>query len=309
MEKNEREGDKMKAEFSEFSYGYSVIREYETRLGKHIKAAPLLPSLRFERLVGYDVKIVANKNIFLQFKISEYLRDCRAREWENVRRPYYRFKLDNPMQLYHLVNLSQVSSNNIVRYVAPVFHESMDFDNYFVSNSILQNSIFIPPEQIIGKNILTLSRRNKYIIAYFSNNEFFIFSKPHKIILKEDSDIVKSFKRELKFITLLEYISDMRRMTLNFIDRLLKGYYEYTDKKETTYNRFLSEQLEKRYKFITGIEGELREYENIGDEEIALRNIIRIMSQFYALFVGVLPYLIINEENVLTIQREVSENA
>ena len=300
----------MRAEFSEFSYGYAVIREYEIRLSTHLKVAPFLPSLRFEKYVGYDVRVVANKNIFLQFKIPEYLEDRRAKEWMRIKQPYYRFKLDNPLQLYTLISLSQMSAHNIVRYVAPVFYRLGELDNYFKSHSIFSNSVFIPPDQIVGKNIRSLGS-TEHAIVYFSNNEFFVFSEPRRINLKdEDLDIIKSFKKELQFIHLSEYILNMRKMTLDLIDHLLREYFIFPDKKEVhTNNTYLHKQLEERYKFITSIEGELKSYKDITEEVNSIKNIFHMLSQFYSLFLGIIPYFIINEKLILNREMEAVENA
>jgi hypothetical protein len=59
----------VKAEFSEFSYGFAVTSEVDERLGDDLIAAPVFPSLRQERDLGWDVKLrVAGDSMYLQFK-------------------------------------------------------------------------------------------------------------------------------------------------------------------------------------------------------------------------------------------------
>ena len=64
----------MKAEFSEFTYGFSVIRELSEKYS--FSEVPIFPSLIDEGKIGggYDVNTeIEGIPFFLQFKLSEYL--------------------------------------------------------------------------------------------------------------------------------------------------------------------------------------------------------------------------------------------
>ncbi len=65
------------ADFSEFSYGYAVVRQAEDLLatiGAGLVGAPTLPSLLKENTVGYDAELVAvDFALFLQFKRSFFV--------------------------------------------------------------------------------------------------------------------------------------------------------------------------------------------------------------------------------------------
>ena len=265
----------MKSELSEFSYGYSIIREFENRLGPNMKAVPLLPSLRKEKKLGYDVKIVANKSIFLQFKLSQYMTK-RAREGAYMKGAYYRFNLDNISQFFALLNLSQIDSGNIVRYVAPLFHKLDEFNIYFFNDEVIKHSIFIPPTAIFNKKITVLMQKHK--VVYNSNDKFFIFSEPYEISLKDEMDIFKAYETNLKYISIYEYILQLTNIALKLIENL-KEKYEYMP-----YNGNMEE-------LATYFENKLSESRKNIDN---IENTILLLSKFYPVFTGIIPHLIVN---------------
>ena|SRR2546425_11388435 len=71
----------MRADISEFSFGYAVTEALAQRWRPNLTAAPVFPSLLEEGKVGYDVKLQRRGvPIFLQFKVSERMVRATARE-------------------------------------------------------------------------------------------------------------------------------------------------------------------------------------------------------------------------------------
>ena len=74
----------MIAEFSEFSFEFAFIHEYVNH-NAGLTAAPELPSLRKEAVVGWDAKLtVQGHPKFFQFKLSEYLFRSKASQWPAI---------------------------------------------------------------------------------------------------------------------------------------------------------------------------------------------------------------------------------
>jgi len=81
----------MKPDISEFSYGYVVTEALVRGFGTDISAAPVFPSLVAEGREGggYDVRIeISGIPLFLQFKLSDYMKRNRANEVRRVSSQY-----------------------------------------------------------------------------------------------------------------------------------------------------------------------------------------------------------------------------
>ena len=74
----------MDSEFTEFSYGFAVTHELVLQGSGNIFAAPEFPSLIREGQVGggYDVKLNFGTFLFLQFKLSEFMRGVQSGQSE-----------------------------------------------------------------------------------------------------------------------------------------------------------------------------------------------------------------------------------
>ncbi len=142
----------MKSCFSEFTYGFALTYEIYKEFERFIGVAPIFPSLINEGSVGggYDLKInISGIPLFLQFKLSDFMSKPHSSEWKLFKSPYYRFKLmalRNSQQ--HNMLLELESKGNKVYYAAPIFHKTGEINEYFISNKILDNSIFINPKEI-----------------------------------------------------------------------------------------------------------------------------------------------------------------
>lgn len=75
----------MKPDISEYSYGYTLTEELIRSMAQQLSAAPVYPSLIEEGRPGggYDVKLqYPFMPIFLQFKLSDYVKRRIAREFK-----------------------------------------------------------------------------------------------------------------------------------------------------------------------------------------------------------------------------------
>lgn len=66
----------MKAQFSEFSYGFTLTHELAKLSRNKLRAAPEFPSLLEEGKAGggYDVRLTYGRPLLLQFKLSEFMK-------------------------------------------------------------------------------------------------------------------------------------------------------------------------------------------------------------------------------------------
>src|SRR5262245_45681687 len=144
----------MNPDFSEFSYGYAVTEEMVASLKAVIIGAPIFPSLYEEgkKGGGYDLKIpLAGKPIFLQFKLSDYLKKRSAKEHQQgkLRVPYYRMHL-RPLRHsdQHNLLLDLDTSGETVFYIAPEFHLPEELNDHYLRKRVVQNSVAFRPRDI-----------------------------------------------------------------------------------------------------------------------------------------------------------------
>lgn len=172
----------MKADISEFSYGFAVVDELINWHGLHLTAVPIYPSLYEEGQagVGYDVKLsTPHLPLFLQFKLSHCMIRRNAYECKQgwFRVPFYRMKLrpahfsNQHQSLLHLESLG-----NAVFYVAPFFHLPDELNIHYLNRQILSNSVFVRPS-----DIGPLPDDGQHHVSY-ENTSYGIFrSEPRKI--------------------------------------------------------------------------------------------------------------------------------
>lgn len=140
----------MRAEFSEFSYGYAVVREAEALVGQTFKAAgaPLLPSLKQEEAWGFDAKIsYVGYALFFQFKRADYVsREHPASPtWPHVGAAHYRWTIDTDgHQHAAMIQLEKDVATGLqvgdVLYAAPRFHAAHEFDEAYRQAEVLDRS-------------------------------------------------------------------------------------------------------------------------------------------------------------------------
>ncbi|NIG76519.1 hypothetical protein F3J34_23390 [Klebsiella sp. Ap-873] len=188
----------MKSQFSEFTYGYTLVEELSRTFG--FRSVPTFPSLIDEGRDGggYDVGLnIDGLPFFLQFKRTDFLSRANASHYTTFRGSYYRFNLHAQRHSkQHELLLHLENSGNPVFYVAPKFHKSVELhDNYF-NSSISINSIWIQPSSI-GK----LPDDDEHSICFNkSESHVYFCSEPRPIYremrFKRDSvsEYVKQFK-------------------------------------------------------------------------------------------------------------------
>jgi len=132
------EGNSMRPDISEFSYGYAVTKAFVERWRPHLTAAPVFPSLLEEGQVGYDVQLQRRGiPLFLQFKLSECIVRSTAVEFKHqlpVSLPFYRMLLRlarHSDQHELLCDLEATGAK--VRYVAPMFHTTDQFNQAYLA--------------------------------------------------------------------------------------------------------------------------------------------------------------------------------
>lgn len=139
----------MKPRFSEFTYGYTLVEELSQN--KSFTSVPIFPSLVEEgKTGGYDAGIqIDGIPIFLQFKRSEYFSRSNSKYYNLFKSPYYRFYLHalrHSQQHNLLLHLER--SGNPVYYVAPSFHTTQELHDFYFTQQIISNSIWIEPTTI-----------------------------------------------------------------------------------------------------------------------------------------------------------------
>ena len=145
----------MKAEFSEFSYGFAFTHGL-LKDEPSIDVVPYFPSQVVEGKVGFDAKIgFPGLPIFLQFKLSDYLTRRPAKYWDYYHAPYYRFDV-TPQSISQQHNLLKdlADTGEDVFYVSPLFWTTMQFNEAFRANQVAARSMWLP----IGR----LPRLNDY---------------------------------------------------------------------------------------------------------------------------------------------------
>jgi len=136
---------------SEFSYGYALTEELATLWRGTLRGAPVFPSLVDEgNIGGYDLELpVFGIPLFLQFKLSHYLKKSSALEWSRWNRSYFRMYL-RPLRhsRQHNLLLSWERRGNEVYYASPMFHEAGELNDAYSMRRVVQSSVFFRPLDI-----------------------------------------------------------------------------------------------------------------------------------------------------------------
>jgi hypothetical protein len=136
---------------SEFTFGFAFLHEQTTSAWNNLVAAPILPSLQEENLVGWDAKLPrTGTDFYYQFKLSDYLWTGNAKFIRDgtYDAPYFRIALhkkDNNRQHQRLREHSRRHPETY--YVAPEVNALEDFNSAFLSRQLTQNSRIIPVSQ------------------------------------------------------------------------------------------------------------------------------------------------------------------
>lgn len=169
---------------SEFSFGFAFLHEQTLRRWKKIVGVPILPSLRRESKLGWDVKLpLRGKAFYYQFKLSERFdrRNSKFIADGTYNGPYYRIalhKADSNQQHRNLWELAQILGNEDTYYVAPEVPTSGKFREAFLTQSVTENSRLIPLRNCA--NYLSDDREQHYITFKEGDKTFIQHSKQIK---------------------------------------------------------------------------------------------------------------------------------
>src|SRR6266446_3142726 len=111
------------AQFSEFSYGYTITDNIIHGGFPGVPAAPFFPSLISEGTSGgFDVKIPLRPvPLFLQFKIPQVVSRASAKMPDAFSPPYFRMHLRTKRPNQHQLLLDWEAAGNLVCYATPDF--------------------------------------------------------------------------------------------------------------------------------------------------------------------------------------------
>ena len=145
----------MRAEFSEFSFGYAVTEELVAYRRSYDRISPpRFPTLRDERRLGYDVKLrLSCCLLYLQFKLCDVMVRNTAKEIADTNlpltTPFLRMKLmPGKRSPQHQLLLDLERQGERVFYVAPRFYDKYDFCRHYQKRGIVRHSAFIMPSGI-----------------------------------------------------------------------------------------------------------------------------------------------------------------
>ncbi|WP_029064090.1 hypothetical protein [Labrenzia sp. DG1229] len=176
----------MRAEFSEFTYGFSLVSELATSLG--CQAVPIFPSLKMEGQTcgGYDVEMDFGAiPFFLQFKLAEHLKTNNAKEAKlsagTLNAPYRRFPITSSVtskQHEMLVGLN--AQHDHVYYCAPNFYLNADLNHLWQHGFVSDHSVFVNPS-----NIGPITDGARHAVCYnqasLSSGTCYLFSTPKPV--------------------------------------------------------------------------------------------------------------------------------
>lgn len=98
-----------------------------------------------ERLPSHPVSLI------LQYKRPTYLRGASAKQWNQWKRPYYRFERTKEQQRVLRRFERAVDGRVIVRYASPAFWQRADLERHQITQTVLQSSGFVAPS-ILGNH-------------------------------------------------------------------------------------------------------------------------------------------------------------
>ena len=177
----------MKAEFSEFTYGFSLVNELAKALS--CTAVPIFPSLSEEgkKGGGYDAKLLSKKGkiLNLQFKLSDRMKARSAREYKipghSLSLPYYRFQITSErISEQHSLLLSLEDIEPLTFYAAPAFYQNDEINAHWSSDSVTRNSVFVKPSSI-GDLPDFNPHKVCFDAASIAKEQAYFFSEPREI--------------------------------------------------------------------------------------------------------------------------------
>jgi hypothetical protein len=169
----------MNSEFSESTYAYALTSELIEWRGTQIQSAPVFPSTWEEGQPGMGYDVVLDRPgipLFIQFKLSQCLVQRNAKEVRLglLSVPYYRMHL-RPASLskQHAMLLDLERAGNEVKYAAPMFYETDEFNSHYFRHTMLPHSLWLSP-LAIGP----LPDGNPHYVACSQGGAHYLCSEP-----------------------------------------------------------------------------------------------------------------------------------
>jgi hypothetical protein len=162
---------------SEFSYGYALTEELAAGYRVGLRGAPVFPSLIDEgSRGGYDLELpIIGAPLFLQFKLSHYLKRSSALEWCHWNMPYFRMPL-RPLRhsQQHNLLIAWEAAGNEVYYATPMFYQAAELNVAYSGRRMVQSSAFFRPQDIgalpdIGYHCVVFHPSSP--VAYFHSDD------------------------------------------------------------------------------------------------------------------------------------------
>lgn len=182
---------KVKAEFSEFTYGFSLVSEMAKAMS--LSAVPIFPSLLEEgkKGGGYDAKLKGKSGIILnlQFKLSDWMKASNAREigipGHTMTLPYYRFEITSKrISEQQSLLLALEAIEPFTFYAAPAFHTNDEINTHWLSSAVAKNSVYLKPS-----TVGVLPDLNPHRVCFDktlkSKGKAYFFSEPREIEVDE----------------------------------------------------------------------------------------------------------------------------
>lgn len=183
-------------EFNEATYAQHVNTEAFRSLGPPgFDAVPLLPTLRDEADLGYDLGITARWGMYyFQHKVPQLLWTKRASQSPPMVPPFYRFHVKSDVTsngcIQHnvLVELEHMRKAEVF-YTSPAFYTDDAFRRHFFARTIYEHSVFIKPS-LLG----LICEGDRHVFAYNTVKPYTVraFSQPTAPSLGGFNDAVLS---------------------------------------------------------------------------------------------------------------------
>lgn len=164
-------------DFSEFSFGYAAVRQFEQLLGARI-AVPSFPTQRAEADGGYDVDFLSHgMPLFIQFKRSEVMRRKSCQEYRLIpsafRFPIYRMHLHSRYN-YRQHSLMQHLERRdcIAIYCTSAVANKRELDEHYRRDAIFDASAFFRPSEIV----LPTLHENHHVSFNVGSTDAYVFS-------------------------------------------------------------------------------------------------------------------------------------
>jgi len=172
------------AEFNESTYAQVATAEVTDWLVQEqdLMAVPITPHQTEEADLGYDLGVSARWGmVYLQFKVSEYMRGGNAAEYWYWNQHYFRFKVKTDMttngRVQHntLCDLEsrEASRGGLVLYMAPLFLTQDELFLHLLGRTAVDQSVFASPLQL---GLVAPGDVHRY--TYTSHRDVVPFSEP-----------------------------------------------------------------------------------------------------------------------------------